>query len=169
MIGAKTVWLTKTFIFFMFCIAYPISLVLDKVLGRDVGNVFSAEELKKLITIHVENPDAQVESGLTKEEHTLLIGALEFKERRVLDVMTTLDRVFMLEASTRLNFHMLFEIYKSGFTRIPVYENDRQNIVGILFTKDLILVDPDDELEARRVDATTISPQCYLTPSAARI
>ena len=75
----------------------------------------------------------------------------EYKEKRVSDVMTTLDKVFMVNVHTRLTFTVLMSIYKSGFTRIPVYEFSRDNIVGILFTKDLILIDPDDEIEVAAV------------------
>ena len=42
----------------------------------------------------------------------------------------------------RLNFDNMLEIYKSGYTRIPVYDTHPQAIIGILYTKDLILVDP---------------------------
>lgn len=150
-IGANTVWIVKVFIVLMYIIAYPISLVLDKLLGRDIGQVYSAEELHKLIRIHVENPDAQEESGLNHDDGNLLTGALEYKDKQVKDVMTALDKVFMVESHTRLTFQVLMDIYKSGFTRIPVYEIDRQNIVGILFTKDLILIDPDDEVEIAAV------------------
>ena len=38
-----------------------------------------------------------------------------------------------------------------GFTRIPVYQEHRDNIVGILYAKDLILVDPDDGVEINAV------------------
>ena len=115
------------------------------------GEVYSADELHKLIRIHIENPDAQEESGLNRDDGNLLTGALEYKDKQVADVMTTLDKVFMVESHTRLTFQVLMDIYKSGFTRIPVYEIDRQNIVGILFTKDLILIDPDDEVEIAAV------------------
>ena len=150
-IGANTVWLVKIFIVIMYFVAWPISLILDIILGRDIGQVYSASELHKLIRIHVENPDAQEESGLNKDDGNLLTGALEYKDKTVADVMTTLEKVFMLESQTRLTFQVLMEIYKSGFTRIPIYEVDRQNIVGILFTKDLILVDPDDGVEIAAV------------------
>ena len=76
---------------------------------------------------------------------------MEYKDKKVSDVMTALDKVFMIESSTRLTFQVLMDIYKSGFTRIPVYEIDRQNNIGILFTKDLILIDPDDEVEIAAV------------------
>ena len=41
----------------------------------------------------------------------------------------------MLEINARLNFSLMFLIYRSGFTRIPVYESYRTNVVGILFVK----------------------------------
>ena len=108
----------KIFIVLTYIIAWPISILLDRVLGRDIGQVFSAAELHKLIRVHVENPDAQLESGLNKEDGNLLTGALEYKDKKVADVMTTLDKVFMVESSTRLTFQVLLDIYKSGFTRI---------------------------------------------------
>jgi metal transporter CNNM len=150
-IGAHSIWIVKTFIVLMYIVAWPISVCLDKILGRDIGQVYSAEELHHLIRIHIENPDAQEESGLNRDDGNLLTGALEYKEKKVADVMTTLDKVFMVESHTRLTFQVLMDLYKSGFTRIPVYEIDRQNIIGILFTKDLILIDPDDEVEIAAV------------------
>ena len=51
-------------------------------------------------------------------------------------------QVYMVEAHVRLNFDNMLEIYKSGYTRIPVYDTQPQAIIGILYTKDLILVDP---------------------------
>lgn len=70
------------------------------------------------------------------------IRALYAQDKRVKDVMTPMNKVYMIEAGVRLNFEHMLEIYRSGYTRIPVYDKDPQNIIGILYTKDLILVDP---------------------------
>lgn len=35
------------------------------------------------------------------------------------------------------------DIYMQGFSRIPIFDGDRQNIIGILMAKDLILFNPD--------------------------
>lgn len=64
------------------------------------------------------------------------------QDKRVKDVMTPMNKVYMIEAGVRLSFEHMLEIYRSGYTRIPVYDKDPQNIIGILYTKDLILVDP---------------------------
>ena len=61
-------------------------------------------------------------------------------------------QVYMVEAHVRLNFDNMLEIYKSGYTRIPVYDTQPQAIIGILYTKDLILVDPGAQAEALAPD-----------------
>ena len=146
-IGAKTIWIMKFFIGLLFVVAWPISLVLDRILGVDIGTFHTTEELKHLVRVHVEKPQGQEESGLNFDDATILTGVLEYKHMTVSDVMTDLDKVYMINLETKMTFAVLMEIYKSGFTRIPVYEGQRSNIVGILFTKDLILIDPDDEIE----------------------
>eukprot|EP01023_Acetabularia_acetabulum_P016613 TRINITY_DN18204_c0_g1_i1.p1 TRINITY_DN18204_c0_g1~~TRINITY_DN18204_c0_g1_i1.p1 ORF type:complete len:701 (-),score=110.20 TRINITY_DN18204_c0_g1_i1:329-2431(-) len=150
-IGAKTVPVTKLFLFLLYPIAKPISMVLDRVLGKEIGNIYSRDELQALIRYHVREPVAALESGLTHDEHKILVGTLNYKDRMVKDVMTLLDRMFMLEADMKLTFENMLLVYKSGYTRIPVYEGEQHNIVGILFVKDLILVDPDDEIDIKTV------------------
>ena len=67
--------------------------------------------------IHVHDPDAHAESGLTNADRRLLIGALEYKDKRAKDAMTALEHCFLLEIRSRLNFATMLAIYKSGFTR----------------------------------------------------
>lgn len=63
-------------------VVWPTSVLLDWILGRDIGNVYSREELKRLIDIHTFDPDAQAESGLTRADQRLIIGALDYKTKR---------------------------------------------------------------------------------------
>jgi len=60
--------------------------------------------------------------------------------------MTKIEDVYMLEINTYLDHRVLREIYSKGFSRVPVYENTKDNIVGILMTRDLILINPDKAL-----------------------
>ncbi|KAF0036830.1 hypothetical protein F2P81_009704 [Scophthalmus maximus] len=50
----------------------------------------------------------------------------------------------MLASDAVLDFNTMSEIMQSGYTRIPVFVDERSNIVDILFVKDLAFVDPDD-------------------------
>ncbi|XP_019572058.2 metal transporter CNNM3 isoform X2 [Rhinolophus sinicus] len=64
--------------------------------------------------------------------------------RTVEDVLTPLEDCFMLDARAVLDFGVLASIMQSGHTRIPVYEEERSNIVDMLYLKDLAFVDPED-------------------------
>ncbi|CAD7699841.1 unnamed protein product [Ostreobium quekettii] len=151
MIGAYCIWPVRFFMVLFLPVTWPMSKVLDWMLGRYVGTIYSKDEIKRLIDIHAEDPEAQRECGLTTEDHKMLIGALELQGKTVRNVMTPLDQIYMLDKNTKLNFEKLSEIYKTGFSRIPVYLGNCQTIVGILFVKDLVLVDPDDEIELGKI------------------
>ncbi|XP_028631302.1 metal transporter CNNM3, partial [Grammomys surdaster] len=69
-------------------------------------------------------------------------GVLRY--RTVEDVLTPLEDCFMLDSGTVLDFSVLASIMQSGHTRIPVYEEERSNIVDMLYLKDLAFVDPED-------------------------
>lgn len=67
----------------------------------------------------------------------------------VKEVMTPLQHTFMLNYDERLNFETIARIFKTGYSRIPVYEVSVSNIIGLLFVKDLIFIDPEDETPLR--------------------
>ena len=58
-----------------------------QVLGREVGTIYTRSELKHLIGIHVENPEHRNESGLTREDHQMLSGVLDYRVRPALRIL----------------------------------------------------------------------------------
>ncbi|XP_012375056.2 metal transporter CNNM3 isoform X2 [Dasypus novemcinctus] len=72
------------------------------------------------------------------------LGRGALRGRTVEDVLTPLEDCFMLDAGAVLDFGVLAGIMQSGHTRIPVYEEERSNIVDMLYLKDLAFVDPED-------------------------
>eukprot|EP00746_Dinoflagellata_sp_MGD_P011512 gnl/MRDRNA2_/MRDRNA2_124165_c0_seq1.p1 gnl/MRDRNA2_/MRDRNA2_124165_c0~~gnl/MRDRNA2_/MRDRNA2_124165_c0_seq1.p1 ORF type:complete len:487 (+),score=97.24 gnl/MRDRNA2_/MRDRNA2_124165_c0_seq1:85-1461(+) len=85
--------------------------------------------------------------AVDKSEVCLIHGALTFREIPLKDVMTPVEDVYMLPASTKLDFETIAQIFRSGFSRIPVYSENVNKPVGLLLTKDLVLVDPNDAVE----------------------
>lgn len=74
----------------------------------------------------------------------MIQGALELRTKTVEDIMTQLHDCFMIRSDAILDFNTMSEIMESGYTRIPVFEDEQSNIVDILYVKDLAFVDPDD-------------------------
>lgn len=37
----------------------------------------------------------------------------------------------------------MYEIFKSGYSRIPVFDKDRNDVAGLILAKDLLFIDPD--------------------------
>jgi len=150
-IGAKTIWLVWPLMWLMAVVAYPIAYLLDKALGKELGTVYSNKELQKLVEIH-----AQLDgTGVNEDTERMLKGALGLGDELVLNCMTEMKDVFWLSDTSKLSFDVLTEIFKSGHSRIPIFNTSdklgRINCVGLLYVKDLILLDPDDEMPVMQI------------------
>ncbi|NXY01934.1 CNNM1 protein, partial [Pteruthius melanotis] len=138
-IASRTLCLTRLLMLAAFPVCYPLSRLLDWALRQELS-VFSTRE-RLLETLRAAGPHGD----LVREELAMVQGALELRTKVVEDVLTPLADCFMLRADAVLDFATVSEILRSGYTRIPVYEGDRRdNIVDLLFVKDLAFVDPDD-------------------------
>ena len=102
-IGAKTLPLTYVFVVLTFPFAFPISLLLDKVLGDEISGVFTRQGLFELIKLNVESAVHAKASGLTAADGRLLGGALTFRDRAVGQVMTPLAQVYALPITATLD------------------------------------------------------------------
>ena len=143
-IGVRVVWLVIFFRAVFYPLAKPISMVLDWALGEELGTIHTRQELSKLLQIHV------TRGAIDKESGAILQGALHaLNVMRVSELITPVEEVYMLHISAVLDFQTIGQVFENGYSRIPVYETDRNDIVAILFAKDLILVDPDDETSLR--------------------
>ncbi|XP_045489776.1 unextended protein [Pieris rapae] len=142
-VGAKSIWIMKIVMGICAPLAWPTSKLLDYFLGEEIGTHYNRERLKELVKVtnHV--------NDLDKEEVNIISGALDLRKKTVRDVMTKLKDCFMLPINSILDFETMTEIVKSGYSRIPVYEGQRGNIVTVLFIKDLAFVDPDDNTPLR--------------------
>ena len=72
----------------------------------------------------------------------MLSAALDLQDKIAGSVMTVLDDIFMLDVDVELDRDLMKTIYESGYSRIPIYKKHRENIVGVLLVKDLILIKP---------------------------
>ncbi|XP_026558627.1 metal transporter CNNM4-like [Pseudonaja textilis] len=144
-VGANTVLITRFVMLVTFPVAYPISKILDYLLGKEMGTVYNREKLMEMLRL------TQPYNDLLKEELNIIEGALELRTKTVENVMTPLKDCFLLSSDAILDFDTMTEILQSGYTRIPIYTKEKTNIVDMLYVKDLAFVDPDDRTPLKTI------------------
>mmetsp|Transcript_44986 Transcript_44986/g.104092 ORF Transcript_44986/g.104092 Transcript_44986/m.104092 type:complete len:683 (+) Transcript_44986:93-2141(+) len=144
-VGARTVPIVKLLMAMFYVITKPLSVLLDCLLGQEVGTVHSRTELMEMLKLQIHLGATDEESGKIAKQ--VAEGALCFRDKRVGDVMTPLNDAYMLSLETRLDYETIREIFEQGFSRVPVYGRDKHDYRGLLYTKDLMLADPEDEMK----------------------
>jgi putative hemolysin len=79
----------------------------------------------------------QEEGGLEREERQMIYSIFQFSNTLAREIMVPRMDVLAFEVSTSLA-HAADAFTQSGHSRVPVYENDIDNIVGLLYAKDLL-------------------------------
>ncbi len=139
-VGAYTRYIMFIFMFLTSPLSFPLSIILDKVLGQEIVATYNREKLRELM-MNVEDLD--------DKEKKIITGALDFNKKKVRAIMTRLEDVFMLEINSKLDFEAIAKIAQEGFSRIPVYQGVKENVIGLLHVKDFTLLDPDDNMPVR--------------------
>ena len=100
-------------------------------LGSDARALFTEEEIKTAISIGME------EGSVEEEEGEMLENVFRFGDRQVREVMTPRTEIVQLESGTTLR--QFLSVYRDHYhTRFPVFEDDMENVVGILSVKDVV-------------------------------
>ncbi|OQS05475.1 hypothetical protein THRCLA_02395 [Thraustotheca clavata] len=137
-IGARSLPIVCFFIIIMYVVTKPVAMLLDWMLGHEIGTIFTKRELGKMLEIHVN------QKMLDPDETDIMKGAMHFKRKLVSTVMTPISKAYSLPVTTVLDLNTVQTIYHTGYSRIPVWGKDVNDIVGLIFVKDLIFVDPEE-------------------------
>lgn len=97
----------------------------------DVGSWTAADEIRDAVDLH------HKEGGVAKRARDQIIGVLQIGDLTVEDVMIHRKNLVMLEADLP-PADMVNEVLDSGHTRLPVWREDMDNVIGILHAKDML-------------------------------
>eukprot|EP00435_Cladocopium_sp_Y103_P063573 s718_g25.t1 len=144
-VGARTVPIVRFLMILFFVITKPMSIILDWMLGREVGTIHSRTELMEMLKLQISLGAVSAEEGKIAQQ--VAEGALSFRDKQVGDIMTPLEDAYFLSSDTKLGYDSIREIFETGYSRIPIYGTDKHQYRGLLYTKDLMLADPEDEMK----------------------
>lgn len=133
-LSAKLSSLVRVFLFIFYPIAKPLSVVLDKMLGEKIPTVYSKKELEKFI----EYQGGLQGSAIDNDEKNIMKGALSYSDKTAGEIMTPREVMAAVAFEKELNHENVDAIRECGHSRIPVYEESLDNIVGILYVKDMV-------------------------------
>ena len=113
--------------------------LIDKRLAKKNVSSLSVSDLTTAV-------DLTTADETQSEERSMLQGIATFGEKEVSDIMQPRVRLFAIRHKTKYS-HLLELIVEHGFSRIPVYDDDLDEIKGILYVKDLLPYFDKDDFE----------------------
>ena len=132
----------------------PVIFIIDKLsnwilrllhISSD-GNTFSITEKELKTYVDVSHEDGVIES----EERELIYNVFDFGDTVAKDIM--IPRIQMTTVPIDATYQELLSTFQdSMFTRIPVYDDDPDNIIGVVNIKDFILVKDKEKFQIKKI------------------
>lgn len=132
----------------------PVIYVVDKVangmlrlLRIDPNRKTTAMTENELKTyVDVSHEDGVIES----EERTMIYNVFDFSDALAKDIM--IPRINMVTVSLDASYGQVLEIFReSMYTRLPVYQEDKDNIIGLINIKDFILTKDENAFQVKDI------------------
>ena len=119
-------------------------LILLRVDPSAKGEQMTEEELRTIV-------DVSKESGVIEsEEHEMINNLFDFGDAQAKEVMV--PRIDMVFANVENTYDELIAIFQENkFTRLPVYEDNTDNVIGILNMKDLLVYEDKEHFSIREI------------------
>jgi len=112
-----------------------ISKIIIKIFGGRIEkepSILTGEELKNLISVGKE------EGAIEKEEKEMIDSIFEFSDTIVREVMIPRTDIQSIDVNESIS-EVIKKIVETQHSRIPIYEDNIDNIIGVLYVKDLII------------------------------
>ena len=124
-----------------------LSMGISRLLHIDMskkGSVMTENELKTYVDVSHE--DGVIES----EEREIIYNIFDFSDAVSKDIM--IPRIDMVSIGLDMGYEEVLNIFKEYmYTRLPVYENDKDNIVGLINIKDFILLSNKEHFQVKDI------------------
>ena len=134
-----------------------------KIMGKyseDVEEKISEEELKGYIKVSTE------QGVINSQGEEMIVKIMDFDDRLAYEIMTPRTNIYMLDYD-EFNADVIPEILSRGYSRVPVYRENTDNIVGTIYIKDLFLEYARNDYKSVNIDNVLKEP--YFVPETKKI
>ena len=129
-----------------------LKVFLKKVFGRKQEPEFSEDELLTIVE------EAEAGGAIGEEQSELIANAIEFNDTEAIDILTPRVDIVAIERGTPVaEIKNVFR--ESGLSRLPVYEDDLDNIIGVINQKDLY----NNNVKSIKETESIIKPVAYVS------
>ena len=130
----------------------PVIFVVDK-MSNGILRLLHIDPSKKITTMTEAElrtyVDVSHESGVIEsEEKEMIYNVFDFSDALAKDIMV--PRINMVTVDVEATFEEVLSIFReSMYTRFPVYQDDKDNIIGLINIKDFILTEDEEHVQVR--------------------
>ncbi|MDX9808382.1 MAG: hemolysin family protein [Acholeplasma sp.] len=139
--------------------------------SKGILKLFKIHYHEDLDKVSEEEIISLIESGtehgtINEDEQEMISSVLEFNDITAVEIMTPRTEVYMIDIN-EFNEHTIDEMIQENYSRIPVYDDSPDDIIGVIYIKDVFR-------EARRVgfenvDLKKILNKPYFVPARKKI
>ncbi|NGP76128.1 HlyC/CorC family transporter [Balneolaceae bacterium YR4-1] len=110
---------------------------------------------------------SEMEGSIKSDEREIIENVIEFGTTSVREIMTSRVNVVAVSTENSLN-EVLALIREKGLSRMPLYENDLDNILGIIYSKD-VLPYINSDIERTTINWRTIARKALFIPATKKL
>ncbi len=134
-----------------------------RMFGADIDDTTEVlsphDELRGAIELH------HREGAVVKTDKDMLGGILDLHDLEVFDVMVHRTKMETADVATK-PADIVDHVLNSGFTRVPVWRDDQDNIIGTLHAKDLLKALADEKGDVGKLDIEALCTQAWFVPES---
>ncbi len=145
-------FLSKPILYFVFVMS-PIIYIFN-LFSQLISSTFSLSSPESQHFLSIEEMKTMLDVGreegvLEKEKNEMLLNVFDFSETVVREIMTPRTDTICININDSIQeaIHLIIE---KGHSRIPIYEDKIDNIIGIIYAKDLLSISKEDSQESVR-------------------
>ncbi len=157
----------SSFIYVLFKLLTPLSsLIANSTLSLEErlpkpDSKMTSEDIMTMAEV------SEQEGSIRSDEREIIENVIEFGTTTVREIMTSRVNIVAISTDNSLN-EVLQLIREKGLSRMPIYENDLDNILGVIHSKD-VLPYINSDIERTTINWRTIARKALFVPSTKKV